>query len=683
MIKPLLIEIGVEELPAIPFLKELPNIEKKWADILEKNSLLCEFSFFYTPRRLVLWHREFPTKQPDSYEEMFGAPIEIAFKNGEPTKAALGFAKKCGVDVTKLQRAKKGNREVLYFKKEIKGKNSKEILGQMVDEFLHSLNFGKAMRWGTLKDSFIRPIRWVGTMLGEEVVEYEVYGVKSSNISYPHRSISYKPFSYDFAGNFFCQLDKGGVVLYQDERRKKIEDDFRKIEEKEGIKIEKDEELLLEVVAITEYPTALVGSFDEEFLKLPPEVIITSMKEHQRYFPVFKDGKLTNRFVVVSNAVTKDFSKIISGNEKVLKARLSDALFFWENDIRNSLSYEGLKNIVYIEGLGTLYDKEIREREIACYLFDLYKERLLKERGDKSEDELCSLLKDTVMLSKADLLSEMVYEFTELQGIMGYYYAKEAGKDSFLALSLKEQYLPKGEDSALPSTLFSSIVALSNKIDSLMSLFSINKIPSGTKDPFALRRAAVGIIRIVLNQNIPFDIDKVFRDIAKNYKEFDLQKLENFFEERFLQFFDANPSIIKAVLQSKERDIVKIDKKIKALKEITQSSDFKDIFTTFKRVANIVKDMNIDEDIKVDPNLFESEYESKLFNSFKETVNKNYSSYLEKLDALFSLKPVIDDFFDHVMVNVEDEKLRKNRKNLIASIYKAFKEIADIKEISI
>ncbi|NPA81463.1 MAG: glycine--tRNA ligase subunit beta [Epsilonproteobacteria bacterium] len=683
MLKPLLIEVGVEELPAIPFLKELPNIEKKWADILEENSLLCEFSFFYTPRRLVLWHREFPTRQPDSFEEFFGAPVDIAFKDNKPTKAALGFAKKCGVEVKDLQRAKRGDREVLYYKKEVKGKPSKDLIGEMLNKFLHSLNFGKAMRWGELKDSFIRPIRWIGAMLGDEKIVFTLYGVESSNISYPHRSISYDPFSYDFAGDFFCKLDKGGVILYQEEREKKIEKEFKEIEDKEGVSIERDEDLLAEVVAITEYPTALMGKFDEEFLKLPPEVIITSMKEHQRYFPVFKNGELTNAFIVVSNAVTDDFSKIIAGNEKVLRARLSDALFFYENDLKNGLSYEGLKNIVFLQGLGTLYDKELREKDIACYLFSLYKDKLLKERSDKDENELCDLLQKSVMLSKADLLSEMVYEFTELQGIMGYYYAKEAGMDEYLALSLKEQYLPKGEYSALPSTLFSCVVALSNKIDSLMALFSIGKIPSGTKDPFALRRAAIGIIRIVLDKGINFDLNKVFSDLAENYDGLDISKLESFFEERFLQFFDANPSLIKAVLQSGERDILEIDRKIKALKEITDSEDFKDIFTTFKRVANIVKDIDTDKEIKVDESLFESEYEKRLYEEFRKVNEREYESYLERLDALFSLKPFIDLFFDNVMVNVDDEKIRENRKNLIASIYKAFKEIADIKEISV
>ncbi len=683
MIKPLLIEIGVEELPAIPFLKELPNIEKKWADILEKNSLLCEFDFFYTPRRLVLWHREFPTKQPDSFEEFFGAPIEIAFKDNEPTKAALGFAKKCKIDIKDIKTGKKNSKEVLYYKKEIKGKSSSKLIGKMVDEFLHKLNFGKSMRWGSLQESFIRPVRWVSAVMADEIIPFETYGVSSGNISYPHRSISYEAFGFDFAGDYFCKLSKNGVILYQDERRKKIEEEFKKIEAKNGVVIQKDEELLDEVIAITEYPTALIGNFEKEFLKLPPEVIITSMKEHQRYFPVFKDGKLTNSFIVVSNAICDDYSKIITGNEKVLRARLSDALFFYENDIKNSLNYKALQDIVFLEGLGTLYDKELREKEIACYLYKEYRQNLLQERSDKDDNELCELLKESVMYSKADLLSEMVYEFTELQGLMGYYYAKEAKMDEYLALSIKEQYLPSGEESPLPSTYFSSIVALSNKLDSLMSLFSINKIPTGTKDPFALRRAAIGVIKIVLDKQLPFDIKKVFKELASNYKNFDLSKIEDFFQERFYQFFDANPSVIKAVLQSGESDIVEIDKKIKALKEIVESSGFKEVFTTFKRVANIIKDIDIDKKTDVDISLFESEYEKKLFDTFRETDSKEYQSYEERLDALFSLKPVIDNFFDHVMVNVEDERIKQNRKNLIATVYKAFKDIADIKEISV
>ena len=671
MFKPLLIEVGVEELPAIPFLKELPNIDKKWSKVLEDNSLLCEFEFYYTPRRMVLWHREFPTKQPDTIQELYGAPLNIAFKDDKPTNAALSFAKKCGVSIDELGKSQKGGKEVLYYKKEIKGKLSSELLQDMLKTFLTSLNFGKSMRWGSLEESFIRPVRWIGAMLGDKVIKFELYGVTSDNISYPHRSISYDPFSYEFAGDFFCKLDKNGVILYQDERRKKILEQFKEIEKENSIDIEIDKELLDEVVTITEYPTALLGSFDEEFLRLPNEVIITSMKEHQRYFPVFKEGKLTNHFIVVSNAITDDYSLIVKGNEKVLKARLSDAIFFYDNDLKNGLQYEGLKDIVYMQGLGSIYDKELREKEIALYLCDMY---------GLNEKELISR---AVMLSKADLLSEMVYEFTELQGIMGYYYAKAMGEDIRVCQAIKEQYLPSGEDSMLPSSVFSSIVALSNKLDTILALFDIGKIPTGNKDPFGLRRAANGIIKIVLEYNLHFDIDKVFDDLSKNYKQIDTKKVKEFFIERLYQFFKVNPSVLKAVLQSGERDVVIIAKKVKALDKIVSSSGFKEIFTTFKRVSNIVKDVDISSNLSVDTLLFEKDEEKELHEAYKNIKDKEFSDYEVRLEELFSLKPYIDNFFDNVMVNVEDEKLKTNRKNLISSIYKTFKEIADIKEITL
>ena len=683
MIKPLLIEIGVEELPAVPFLKELPNIEKKWADILEKNALLCEFEFYYTPRRLVLWHPEFSTKQNDREEEVFGAPLSVAYKDGVATPAALGFAKKCGVSVDALLSTNKDGKEVLYFKQVVAGVASKDLIGLMVDEFLKSLNFGKSMRWGSLEESFIRPIRWIGAMLGDEHVPFSSFGVESMYFSYPHRSLSYEPFAYDFAGDYFEKISKNGVILYQDERKKLILEQFKALEKDNGIKIEIDEELLAEVVAITEFPKALMGSFDAEFLRLPPEVIITSMKEHQRYFPVFKNGKISNHFIVVSNAICDDYSLIIKGNEKVLRARLSDGLFFLDNDLKNGLSIHGLKDIVYLDGLGSVFDKVIREKNIVDTLGAKYAIKLGSDIPNKSKTEIEALLNRAIMLSKADLLSEMVYEFTELQGLMGYYYAKAQGENDFVSLAIKEQYLPNSEESELPSSLFSSIIALSSKLDSLLALFSIAKIPTGTKDPFALRRAVNGVIKIVLEQSLDFDIKKDLELLSKNYKKFDVTELEKFFLERIYQFFDANSSVIKAVLESGERDICKISQKISALKKVVNSNESKEIFSTFKRVANIIKNVDIEEELSVKKELFESEYETNLFSEFSKRKAKTYGSFEEKLDSLFGLKPQIDAFFDNVMVNADNQEVKENRQNLIASIYKEFKSIADIKEISV
>jgi glycyl-tRNA synthetase beta chain len=671
MKKPLLIEIGVEELPAIPFLQELPNIQKRWQAILEEFSLEASFEFFYTPRRLVFWHQQFPLKQADKKEQFFGAPLEIAYKDGKPTPAAIGFAKKCGVDISDISTQEKSGKEVLYFEKLIEGKESRVLLSLMIETLLKSLQFGKSMRWGEEKESFIRPIRWIGCMLDNQLVEMKLYGVESALISYGHRALSYAPFSYTTTGDYFCKLDKAGVVLHANEREKMIRAQFDAIMQKYGVEIEIDEALLAEVVAITENPHALLGRFDEKFLALPPEVIITSMKEHQRYFAVFKDKALSNQFIVVSNAITEDYSEIIKGNEKVLHARLSDGLFFYENDLKNGLQREGLKNITFMQGAGSIYDKSQRESQVAAFLAD---------RAGIVDKEL---LERTLLLAKADLLTDMVYEFTELQGLMGYYYAKAANEDEKLALALKEQYLPDGEDSALPSSDFSAVVALSYKIDSIMTLFSIGKIPTGTKDPFALRRAAIGIIKIVLDRGFSFDIKEDFKALSTIYPKVDIAQVETFFLERMTQYFDVNSSLLQAVLQTGERDIVEIAKKVEALDKITKESDFKASVTTFKRVANIIKDMDISATIMIDKALLVEEAEERLYQRFKEVENQKSANYHDRLKTLFALKPEIDNFFDSVMVNVEDEKIKSNRKNLILAIYLRFREVADIKEITI
>lgn len=672
MFKPLLIEIGVEELPAVPLLKELKNIEKKYAKVLEEYSLLGEFEFYYTPRRLVIWHREFKTAQDDSVEEFFGAPLQVAYKDGEPTPAANGFAKKCGVSLDELSTATKGGKEVLYYKKDVKGKKSVELLSQMINIWIKSLDFGKSMRWGSSSESFIRPIRWVNVLLDDELVDVELFGVKSAKETFVHRISNFESLSINGAKEYFETLKNGGVTLFQDQRREDILEKFASIEKENGVKIEIDEDLLKEVVAITENPTPLLGSFDEEFLRLPPEVIITSMKEHQRYFPVFKDGKLINKFVVVSNAFTDDFSKVVEGNERVLRPRLADGLFFYDNDLNNGLSTKGLEKVAFFKGLGSVADKIIREEKIATSLFNMYK------IDAKKED-----LQRAVQLAKADLMSEMVYEFTELQGLMGYYYAKEAGESLEVATAIKEQYLPDGEDSELPSTPMSAIVAMSLKLDTLLGLFSVNQIPTGSRDPFALRRAVNGLVKIVTQYDFKFDIVESMKTLAAGYENIDMQKLENFFLERIRQYYKVNPSIIEAVLASGERELLAMGKKINALDTMVNSEGFSESFSTFKRVANITKDIDLNANLHVDVALFEDDSEKALYDRYKEVSSLTYESYEEELDALLGLKPQLDKFFDDVMVNAEDEAIKNNRKSLVASIYKSILNIADIKEVSI
>jgi glycyl-tRNA synthetase beta chain len=672
MLKPLLIEIGVEELPAVPLLKELKNIEKKYADILESYSLLGEFEFYYTPRRLVIWHREFKESQDDSVEEFFGAPVAVAFKDGEPTPAANGFAKKCGVSLDDLGRSQKNGKEVLYYKKDVAGKKSTELLSEIINKWIKSLDFGKSMRWGSNTESFIRPIRWVNVLLGDNLVDVELFGVKSSKETFVHRISKFSATSISGAKEYFEVLKEGGVTLFPEDRMVKILNDFKAIETENNVTIELDSELLDEVVSITEHPTALLGSFDKDFLRLPPEVIISSMKEHQRYFPVFKDGKLLNKFVVVSNALTNDFSKVVEGNERVLRPRLADGLFFYDNDLKNGLSTDGLEKVTFFKGLGSVADKIEREKKIANTLFDIYAPSASKDSLNRA-----------ISLAKADLMSEMVYEFTDLQGIMGAYYALESNESQEVATCIREQYLPDGEDSALPSSVLSAIVSMSIKLDTLLGMFSVNQIPTGSRDPFALRRAVNGLIKITAEHNLEFDIVNVLKSLSSEYSEIDFDKLENFFIERVKQYHKVNPSIVESVLASGERELLAMGEKIQALEAMVNSEGFAESFSTFKRVANITKDIDMSKTMLVDDKLFEEDAEKTLHVRYKAVSTCSYESYEEELDALLGLKPELDKFFEDVMVNAEDEAVKNNRKSLVASIYKSILKIADIKEVSI
>jgi len=682
MTKSLLIEIGVEELPAIPLLKIVKNIEKSWKDILVEYRVTSTFEFIYTPRRLVLIHDAIAIKQEDSSVEFFGPPMMAASRDGEITKAGEGFARKCGVAFDALSTAEKNGKEVLYFKKEEIGASTDSLLQEMIEKWIASMSFGKMMRWGSKSDEFIRPIRWLQVRLDNDLVDVELFGVKSDTKTYIHRMVEFGAVEVADVGEYENILIDGKVSLYPDVRKAKILAEFNLLESEHNITIERDASLLDEIVAITENPKSLLGSFDEIFLELPPEAIIASMKEHQRYFPVFENDKLSNKFIVVSNAVTDDYSKVIAGNERVLKARLADGLFFYKNDLKRGLITDGLEKITFMDGLGSLTDKIEREKSIALKLLTLYSKQVERETG-KSFTELESLMAETLSLAKADLTSEMVYEFTELQGLMGYYYAKSLGKDELIYTAIKEQYFPLGDGAELPSSIFSSIVAISIKLDTLIGLFSVGKIPTGSKDPFALRRAVNGIVRMVTEYDLTFNIEDVLSLVNEQYASYESVKVEEFILERIKKSLEVNPSVIMAVLESGEKDINEIAKKVSALNSIVSQPSFKEQFTTFKRVANISKEVNLEDSLVVDTELFVEPIESELYSEYQSVMAKEYPNYEDKLTAMFSLKPKLDSYFDDVMVNAEDEKLKINRMNSVASIYKSFREIADIKEISI
>nr|WP_315046248.1 glycine--tRNA ligase subunit beta [uncultured Campylobacter sp.] len=671
----LLIEIGVEELPAIPFLKERANIAPKWRAVLEANRINSDFRFEFSPRRFVLFHEDFPQRGDDAQIVSTGAPKSVALKDGAWSPAALSFAKKCGISESELEFRQIGGKEVLYHAAVQKGRDSREILGEMIEEFLRSLNFGRAMRWGSSEFEFIRPIRSIACVLGGQNVDFEIYGVRSAAAFFPHRKFGYEAIKFKDAADYFALLERNGVILSEQKRKDKILSEFAKLEKKHGFKIEVDPALLDEVTAITEYPTALLGSFERDFLSVPKEVIITSMKENQRYFPVFEDKNLSNHFVVVSNAITDDDELVVRGNEKVLRARLSDAMFFWKSDLQAEFSPEKLKQISYMQALGSVYDKQVRELAVARVLSVDYATQIEAEIGKK---DFAQDIENAVMFSKADLSSTMVGEFSELQGIMGSYYAAYAGLAELVCRAIREQYLPSGEDSELPSSVFSSVIAVAMKFETLLGLFSINKVPSGNKDPYALRRAATGLIKILLNQGLSFDANALAQKLAPNYKKFDISKLLDFIKDRLYGIFDEiNPSVIKACIASGENDLLLLSKTIKALGEIAAAADFGENFATFKRLANIIKDEKIGA---VDENLFEHDAERALNVAFR-AIKLNENDVSGYLRSLFGLKGVIDDFFDNVMINVQDAAIRANRIANIGQIYRAFLQFADIKEI--
>lgn len=672
----LLIEIFTEELPFSGVKKEINNILPKFKNILKKYNLDSEIELFWTPRRLIITSNNFPIKQPNSTKEFFGPPLEIAYNtNNEPTNATFGFLKKLNISLNQVQTKLKDNKECLYYSYEEVGKESRELLESIISEWLMDLNFGKSMLWGSVEESFIRPIRNIFILLDNKPLKIETlekkYQFTQSNTIIPHRSNIKDKYNTEIKNleSYFNFLKNNGVIYNQNERKEKILNEIKQIEQANNIKVELDLELLDEIVAITEYPTAMLGEFDKKFLALPKEVIITSMKINQKYFATYNsNGILSNNFIVVCNSIIKSaFSEVIKGNMRVLKARLEDALFFYQNDLlsfnQNETDLE-LKNIEFIQDSGSIFDKVKREKEIAKII--------IQNNSISKESE--KIILDSIEISKNDLLSEMVGEFGELQGIMSSYYTNNKA----LKIPLKEQYLPLGEDTNVPSCIEGAIISISNKLDLILSLFALNKIPSGSKDPFALRRSASGIIKIILLFNINFDFNKILESLKNNYKEIDNKKIENFFYERMEGALRVNQSIINAALRANESDIAKLIANIKALHSITNSEHKNAFKIIFKRVANILSDIDAKE---IDTNLLELDEEKNLYKKLQDFKSLNLTSPQNRIDALLDFKDALEMYFDKVMINVSDKTLRENRILLIKSIYEEFFKVGDIKEI--
>ncbi len=694
MAKELIVEIGTEEIPA-GFLdcavKDLESLCKK---TLQENSLAYENVECYgTPRRLALRVTGLSEKQEDRTEEAYGPPVKIAFdEDGNPTKPALGFAKAQGVDIKDVTTVTRDRGEFLAVKRKIKGQKTDKILKDIFPGLILSIPFRKSMKWGDGNVSFVRPLRWILAVFGGKTLTFNIENLKSSNKSYGHRFMSPKGFKVTDWHEYQEGLKNGYVQLDQIKRKEDIQKETSKLADKIGGFIEQDDDLLETVGNLVEIPVVLKGDFEEDFLSLPKEVLISVMKNHQKYFPVFSKSKkdeLLPHFIFVCGTPVKDTDVVSKGNERVIRARFTDARFFYDEDKSAPLleKLEDLKGMVYLSEVGSYYDKTERLKTLA------------NELGNKPGFE--NNTKDIVraaFLSKADLATQMVFEFPELQGIMGKYYAQISGESPEIALAIEEQYMPTGREGDLPESDYGSVLSIVDKIDNISSCFISGLIPTGTSDPYALRRQAIGIINIVLDKNYHLSLREFFKIGLKSiidqtgdkYRESlddTLDTIMSFMTERFRNILTAEgyaQDVIEAVVSVEFDDILDTMRKIEALSEFRTAADFETLGIAFKRVVNIVKDHTGNV---IDDHLIETA-EKELHSSFSNVRGKVEAKILEKnyADSLLHMKELkepVDTFFDNVMVMDEDPKIRENRLSMLAEIKNLFFKIADFSKLSV
>ncbi len=688
----LLIEIFTEELPAIPLLKNIDSIKTHWQTILKEYRLESDFDFFYTPRRLVLLHENFAKRQTDIKTKSYGPPISICYdNNNNPTRAMQSFLTKNNITRDEVTTSMKDNKEVLFYEKIENGLESTKLIADMVKQWLLSLNFGKSMRWGDCKESFVRPIRNICILFDGESISCSMYGVNGSNNIVAHRQAldlnqQTKQQAIVDIRSYLSFLKQNGVILQQGERREYILQKIMELEKQNGIKVELDTDLLDEIVAITEYPVVLFGRFEKRFLKIPKEMIITSMKENQRYFAVYKDGNLHNGFIVVSNSFNGDSKLIIKGNEKVLKARLQDAEFFYENDLKMQMNFGDLSSIGFMDGAGSLQDKVCREEKLALRFIELLNNKNVNTNDIKSDS-----IKKAIRLAKCDLLSQSVGEFPELQGIMGANFAEHIGIQEDICNAIREQYLPNGLDNTMPTQILSAIVNIAIKLDTIFTLFNLNKIPSGSKDPFALRRQSIAILRICHKFNFDVNIQDLCLLAINDYKNIKQDVLNDFIADRIYGIFpNINASIVRCVVV-RNFGISQSFNKILALSNYLEHTDIKSIISTFKRVANILQDNKMQQD-NINTSLFEN-IEKVLYDNLLSYINsKNKQNkqvsydkdyYLSQIESIFKLKEDLDNVFDNVLINTDDSVLKANRVALISLVFKEFMAFGDMREITI
>ncbi|MEA1960320.1 MAG: glycine--tRNA ligase subunit beta [Bacillota bacterium] len=687
MKRDLLLELGVEEMPSSfmgKSLEDLKNLaEQKFS---EKRFEFDQVKTLGTPRRIVLHVEGLAEKQADALIENRGPKKAAAFDaEGNPTRAAQGFARGQGIDVADLVIKEVGGVEhVFAIKKEIGGK-TEEILPELLLEMIHSLGFPKSMRWGYHHLRFARPIRWILAMYGEQSLTLQVENVVSGNVTYGHRFLSPGEKTVSNITGYFKTLKDSYVIVDQEERKALIWKQIQDVAHAQGGHVMENEDLLDEITYLLEYPTAFYGEFSSSYLDVPPEVLTTSMIENQRYFPLFDDAdNLMAGFIGVRNGTDYRIDLVKAGNERVLKARLEDALFFWKEDTRKPLSelVPGLKNVLFHERLGSIYAKVERLQKLAVYIGETYQ---------LSDAET---VYRAATLCKADLLSSMVYEFTELQGIMGRYYAYKSEERVEVAEAVFEHYLPRFAGDQLPQTEAGMAVALAEKMDNLVACFSIGIKPTGSQDPYALRRQALGIVNIVLESDLTIDLASL---ISQAYQGLTDVRLDLSQEETVTELIDFikgrmrglmlergfSYDVVDAVIKlpvSDMNDIVCRAEVIRDFKEVSYKEDF---MVVFNRSNNLSKKW---DSTVVNELILEDESEKVLYHNLKQMQDKvnqaiQERSYEQAIESLAGLRPALDIFFDAVMVMVEDEHLKAARLGILKQIAVLCNGIADFAKV--
>ncbi len=686
-----LLEVGMEELPASYSKLAIEQFKSAFEKLLNENSYKdYEVNVYTTPRRITTIIDNIIENESIEKEEIKGPSKSISFdEGGNPTKALQGFLKSKGLDVKDILFKDMGGTEYVFATVEHKSLTFTELIERNAESIIRKIVFPKSMKWGGRDLKFARPIRWIVSLYNDKVVKFNLENIRVSNLTNGHRFLSKKDIEISDAHDYMKIMEDNFVIVDNSERKARIRLESERLAKSVGGSIQNDEAIIDQVTNLVEYPTPLLGTIKDQYLELPDEVVITPMKDHLRYFPVVDSkNRLMNHFITVRNGDDKYLDIVRKGNEKVLAARLEDAKFFFNEDRKKNLEdyVNDLRTIVFQDKLGTLYDKTLRNIKLS--------EKICEDLN--VGEETVETTKRAAYLSKADLATKLVVEFTELQGVMGKIYAKLSGETVSVQEAIYEHYLPRYAQDSLPSTTAGVILAVADKLDTISGLFSIGTKPSGSQDPFGIRRATLGIINIVLEKSLDVSIDSLLEETLYNYVninelKFDYDEVKknvlDYIKTRFIGIlqdsnYDAN--LINAVMNKhKDLNLLTIKQVLTKLDGIKDSDEFKDALAAFRRIYQISKGKEFE---KVDPNQdIMEESEKELFNLYKDLKAKEENisdiDITEAIKILATYKESIDKFLDSTMVLVDNKIIKNNRLSLISLILNEFNSILDFKEI--